>query len=75
MVFIFVVFVLNFVLVCFLDEVDVLLDDLNVEWFCNLFYEMKKIIDICFFVIIYNVLSMVNMDCFYGVIMVECGVS
>lgn len=37
---VFVIFRLNLVLFCLLDEVDVLLDDVNVGCFCNLVLEM-----------------------------------
>lgn len=71
MVLIFVVFLVNFVLICVLDEVDVLLDDVNVICFCDLMDEMICRIDMCFLVIIYYVVIMVWMDWLFGVMMVE----
>ncbi len=75
MALILAVFVSNPAPVCFLDEVDAPLDDSNVERFCNLLHEMKKITDTRFFVITHNALSMANMDRLYGVTMAERGVS
>lgn len=70
-VFIFVVFLVNFVLICVLDEVDVLLDDVNVICFCDLLDEMICCINMWFLIIMYYVVIMVCMDCLFGVIMVE----
>lgn len=68
-VLIFVVFLVNFLLICVLDEVDVLLDDVNVMWFCDMLDEMCCCIDMWFLIIIYYVVMMVCMDWLFGVIM------
>lgn len=59
MFLIFVVFLINLVLICVFDEVDVLLDDVNVECYCDFLDEMVCNIDMCFVIIIYNLIIMV----------------
>jgi chromosome segregation protein len=72
---IFAVFMANPAPLCVLDEVDAPLDDANVERFCHLLDEMKKLTATRFIVITHNPLTMSRMDRLYGVTMPEQGVS
>jgi chromosome segregation protein len=72
---IFAVFLANPAPLCVLDEVDAPLDDANVERFCHLLDEMKKLTSTRFIVITHNPLTMSRMDRLYGVTMPEQGVS
>ncbi len=72
---IFAVFLCNPAPVCVMDEVDAPLDDTNVERFCNLLDEMRRLTDTRFIVITHHALSMSRMDRLYGVTMAERGVS
>ena len=58
-----------------LDEVDAPLDDANVERFCNLMDEMRKLADTRFIVITHHALTMSRVDRLFGVTMAERGVS
>jgi chromosome segregation protein len=72
---IFAVFLCNPAPICVLDEVDAPLDDANVERFCNLLDEMRRMTDTRFIVITHHALSMSKMDRLFGVTMAERGVS
>ena len=72
---IFAVFLVNPAPVCVLDEVDAPLDDANVERFCNLMDEMRKLADTRFVVITHHALTMSRVDRLFGVTMAERGVS
>jgi chromosome segregation protein len=72
---IFAVFLVNPAPVCVLDEVDAPLDDANVERFCNLMDEMRKLADTRFIVITHHALTMSRVDRLFGVTMAERGVS
>ncbi len=72
---IFAVFLSNPAPLCALDEVDAPLDDANVERFCRLLAEMRRLTDTRFVVITHNAVTMSRMDRLYGVTMAERGVS
>jgi chromosome segregation protein len=72
---IFAVFLVNPAPVCVLDEVDAPLDDANVERFCNLMDEMRRLADTRFVVITHHALTMSRVDRLFGVTMAERGVS
>ncbi len=72
---IFAVFLANPAPLCVLDEVDAPLDDANVDRFCRMLEEMKRLTTTRFIVITHNPVSMSRMDRLYGVTMPEQGVS
>ena len=72
---IFAVFLCNPAPVCVMDEVDAPLDDTNVDRFCNLIEEMKRLTDTRFIVITHHALTMSRVDRLFGVTMAERGVS
>lgn len=72
---IFAVFLANPAPLCVLDEVDAPLDDANVDRFCRLLEEMKRLTTTRFIVITHNPVTMSRMDRLYGVTMPEQGVS
>ncbi|MEE2525281.1 chromosome segregation protein SMC [Hyphobacterium sp. HN65] len=72
---IFAVFLSNPAPVCVLDEVDAPLDDANVDRFCRMLDEMRRLTATRFLVITHNPLTMSRMDRLYGVTMAERGVS
>ncbi len=72
---IFAVFLANPAPICVLDEVDAPLDDANVDRFCRLLDEMKKLTSTRFLVITHNPVTMSRVDRLYGVTMPELGVS
>ncbi|WP_421792443.1 chromosome segregation protein SMC [Hyphobacterium sp.] len=72
---IFAVFLSNPAPVCVLDEVDAPLDDANVDRFCRMLDEMRRLTATRFLVITHNPLTMARMDRLYGVTMAERGVS
>jgi chromosome segregation protein len=72
---IFAVFLANPAPLCVLDEIDAPLDDANVDRFCNLLDEMKRLTRTRFIVITHNPVTMSRMDRLYGVTMPEQGVS
>ncbi len=72
---IFAVFLSNPAPLCVLDEVDAPLDDANVDRFCRLLEEMKRLTSTRFIVITHNPVTMSRMDRLYGVTMPEQGVS
>lgn len=72
---IFAVFLSNPAPVCVLDEVDAPLDDANVDRYCRLLDEMRRVTETRFLVISHNPLTMSRMDRLYGVTMAERGVS
>lgn len=72
---IFAVFLANPAPLCVLDEVDAPLDDANVDRFCRMLEEMKRLTTTRFIVITHNPVSMSRMDRLYGVTMQEQGVS
>ncbi len=72
---IFAVFLCNPAPICVMDEVDAPLDDTNVDRFCNLLDEMRRLTDTRFIVITHHALSMSRMDRLFGVTMAERGVS
>jgi chromosome segregation protein len=72
---IFAVFLANPAPLCVLDEIDAPLDDANVDRFCNLLEEMKRLTRTRFIVITHNPVTMSRMDRLYGVTMPEQGVS
>jgi len=72
---IFAVFLANPAPLCVLDEVDAPLDDANVDRFCRMLDEMKRLTTTRFVVITHNPVTMSRMDRLYGVTMPEQGVS
>ena len=72
---IFAVFLSNPAPVCVLDEVDAPLDDANVDRYCRMLDEMRRLTKTRFLVITHNALTMSRMDRLYGVTMAERGVS
>lgn len=72
---IFAVFLSNPAPVCVLDEVDAPLDDANVDRYCRMLDEMRRLTATRFLVITHNPLTMSRMDRLYGVTMAERGVS
>jgi chromosome segregation protein len=72
---IFAVFLSNPAPLCVLDEVDAPLDDANVDRFCRLLEEMKRLTTTRFIVITHNPVTMSRMDRLYGVTMQEQGIS
>jgi chromosome segregation protein len=72
---IFAVFLANPAPLCVLDEVDAPLDDANVDRFCRLLDEMKRLTSTRFIVITHNPVTMSRMDRLYGVTMPEQGLS
>jgi chromosome segregation protein len=72
---IFAVFLANPAPLCVLDEVDAPLDDANVDRFCRLLEEMKRLTTTRFIVITHNPVTMSRMDRLYGVTMPEQGAS
>jgi chromosome segregation protein len=72
---IFAVFLSNPAPVCVLDEVDAPLDDANVDRYCRMLNEMRRMTQTRFLVITHNPLTMSRMDRLYGVTMSERGVS
>ncbi|MGD9966468.1 MAG: chromosome segregation protein SMC [Hyphomonadaceae bacterium] len=72
---IFAVFLANPAPLCVLDEVDAPLDDANVDRFCRMLDEMKRLTATRFIVITHNPVTMSRMDRLYGVTMPEQGVS
>jgi chromosome segregation protein len=72
---IFAVFLANPAPLCVLDEVDAPLDDANVDRYCRLLDEMRKLTDTRFLIITHNPVTMARMDRLYGVTMAERGVS
>lgn len=72
---IFAVFLSNPAPVCVLDEVDAPLDDANVDRYCRMLDEMRRLTETRFLVITHNPLTMSRMDRLYGVTMAERGVS
>ena len=72
---IFAVFLSNPAPVCVLDEVDAPLDDANVDRYCRMLAEMRRLTETRFLVITHNALTMSRMDRLYGVTMAERGVS
>ena len=61
--------------ICVLDEVDAPLDDANVDRYCRMLDEMRRLTETRFLVITHNALTMSRMDRLYGVTMAERGVS
>lgn len=72
---IFAVFLSNPAPLCVLDEVDAPLDDANVDRFCGMLDEMKRLTTTRFIVITHNPVTMSRMDRLYGVTMPEQGLS
>jgi chromosome segregation protein len=72
---IFAVFLSNPAPVCVLDEVDAPLDDSNVDRYCRMLDEMRRLTETRFLVITHNPLTMSRVDRLYGVTMAERGVS
>ncbi|MGQ0532749.1 MAG: chromosome segregation protein SMC [Caulobacteraceae bacterium] len=72
---IFAVFLANPAPLCVLDEVDAPLDDANVDRFCRMLDEMKRLTTTRFIVITHNPVTMSRVDRLYGVTMPEQGVS
>ncbi len=72
---IFAVFLANPAPLCVLDEIDAPLDDANVDRFCSLLDEMKRLTTTRFVVITHNPVTMSRMDRLYGVTMPEQGLS
>ena len=72
---IFAVFLSNPAPLCVLDEVDAPLDDANVDRFCRMLEEMKRLTRTRFIVITHNPVTMSRMDRLYGVTMPEQGLS
>jgi chromosome segregation protein len=72
---IFAVFLANPAPLCVLDEVDAPLDDANVDRFCRMLEEMKRLTTTRFIVITHNPVTMSRMDRLYGVTMPEQGLS
>ncbi|QFR34286.1 chromosome segregation SMC family protein [Ancylobacter sp. TS-1] len=75
MALIFAVFLTNPAPICVLDEVDAPLDDANVERFCNLLDEMRRLTETRFVTITHNPITMSRMNRLFGVTMAERGVS
>ncbi|MCJ8142693.1 chromosome segregation protein SMC [Ancylobacter sp. A5.8] len=75
MALIFAVFLTNPAPICVLDEVDAPLDDANVERFCNLLDEMRRLTQTRFVTITHNPITMSRMSRLFGVTMAERGVS
>lgn len=75
MALIFAVFLTNPAPICVLDEVDAPLDDSNVERFCNLLDEMRRLTETRFVTITHNPITMSRMNRLFGVTMAERGVS
>lgn len=75
MALIFAVFLTNPAPICVLDEVDAPLDDANVERFCTLLEEMRRLTETRFLTITHNPITMAHMDRLFGVTMAERGVS
>ncbi len=75
MALIFAVFLTNPAPICVLDEVDAPLDDANVERFCALLEEMRRLTQTRFLTITHNPITMAHMDRLFGVTMAERGVS
>ena len=72
---IFAVFLSNPAPVCVLDEVDAPLDDANVDRYCRMLDQMRRMTDTRFLIITHNPLTMSRVDRLYGVTMAERGVS
>ncbi|WP_421785845.1 AAA family ATPase [Hyphobacterium sp.] len=72
---IFAVFLSNPAPVCVLDEVDAPLDDANIDRFCRMLDEMRRMTATRFLVITHNPLTMSRMDRLFGITMAERGVS
>ena len=72
---IFAVFLSNPAPVCVLDEVDAPLDDANVDRYCTMLDEMKRLTETRFLVITHNAVTMSRVDRLFGVTMGERGVS
>ena len=72
---IFAVFLANPAPICVLDEVDAPLDDANVDRFCRMLDEMRRLTDTRFLTITHNPVTMSRMDRLFGVTMAERGVS
>ncbi len=72
---IFAVFLTAPAPLCVLDEVDAPLDDSNVDRFCRMLDEIRRLADTRFLVITHNPVTMSRMDRLYGVTMPEAGVS
>ncbi|MBI1187969.1 MAG: AAA family ATPase [Alphaproteobacteria bacterium] len=72
---IFAVFLANPAPICVLDEVDAPLDDANVDRYCRMLDEMKKLTATRFLVITHNPVTMARVDRLYGVTMAEPGLS
>ena len=72
---IFGVFLANPAPICVLDEVDAPLDDANVERFCDMLNEMRRLTTTRFIAITHNPVTMARMDRLYGVTMPERGIS
>jgi len=72
---IFAVFLANPAPICVLDEVDAPLDDANVDRYCRMLDEMKKLTATRFLVITHNPVTMARVDRLYGVTMPEPGLS
>jgi chromosome segregation protein len=72
---IFAVFLVNPAPICVLDEVDAPLDDANVDRFCRLLDQMRRMADTRYLVITHHALTMSRMDRLFGVTMAERGVS
>lgn len=72
---IFAVFLVSPAPICVLDEVDAPLDDANVDRFCRLLDEMRRMADTRYLVITHHALTMSRMDRLFGVTMQERGVS
>ena len=72
---IFAVFLANPAPICVLDEVDAPLDDANVDRFCKMLDEMRRLTGTRFIAITHNPVTMSRMDRLYGVTMAERGVS
>jgi chromosome segregation protein len=72
---IFAVFLVNPAPICVLDEVDAPLDDANIDRFCRLLDEMRRITETRYLIITHHPLTMSRMDRLFGVTMAERGVS
>ncbi|MGE0828306.1 MAG: AAA family ATPase [Hyphomonadaceae bacterium] len=72
---IFAVFLANPAPLCVLDEVDAPLDDANVERYCRMLDEMKRLTATRFLIITHNPVTMARVDRLYGVTMPELGLS